>query len=72
MNKWEKLLDALAHIREGMDAIEDLYERETTVRALLLSRIPVLGVPGSFQTVNGALVDLTQRTMKLRDGAGHA
>jgi len=71
MDKWEKLLDALAHFRSGLDLLEDLYQREGQVKALLLSRVPLLGVPGSFQTVNSALVELTKQAMRQRDGASH-
>ena len=68
MNKWEKLLDGLTHLREGLEIAEELYRTEPQVRALLESRIPLL-TGGGFSIVNRAVVDLTQQAMKLQEHA---
>ena len=69
MNKWEKLLDALTHLNDGMTGIEDLFNRDTDIRVALTLRIPVLAVPGAWPIVRKALVDITELAMRERDKA---
>lgn len=62
---WEKLLDALAQLREGLAITQELYTADPQVRALLESKIPLLRVSGAFGIVQKSLGELTETVNRL-------
>jgi len=66
---WDRLLNGLAEFRSAVETAEELFRSDAQVRALLTSRIPLLGAPGAFGIVRGAILDLTITVKRLQAGS---
>jgi len=66
MNNWDRLLDALSQFHQALTITKEIFESDEQARALLVARVPFLGIPGVLGTARGAVTDLTITVKRLQ------